>query len=225
MSTLRTQRVSRSLLSVPYHGSARADVLLEGGAVPAIGPAMLTLADLAMTGTIIRADFDAPDLPRAVWVNGAAWELALPRRSYQSAAGVRLSTVLRDLLADVATAAALAGYPAETFAATPPDRPLEKWYLRRGGVTGRDVLIGLLRAGYAPPWWIDASGATRFDARPSGAATARADVMRRNAEVGVRAFGLDSPASFLPGTSLEGVPTRRLIVREAASALTAEAWA
>jgi hypothetical protein len=48
--------------------------------------------------------------------------------------------------------------------------------------------------------------------------------MRRNAAAGLRVFGLDSPASFLPGTSIEGVQTRRLVVHERAKSLTAHAY-
>jgi hypothetical protein len=110
MSTLGALRISRSKTSIPEYGTARADVLLTSGAAPAVGPATLTLADLAMAGTILTADLDAPDLPRAVWQNGAAWDLPLAGRSYGSDANVRLVTVLKDLLSDVNAAAAMAGY-------------------------------------------------------------------------------------------------------------------
>ena len=224
MSTLGSLRISASTTSIPEYGTARADVLLEAGAAPAIGPATLTLADLSLAGTILTADLDAPDLPRAVWVNGAGWDLPLPGRAYGSDAGVRLSTVLADLLADVNVAASAKGYAAESFAALPADAPIDRLDLRPDGVSGREVLGSLKRAGLVGPWWVAPDGSTHFGARPTGTPTARATVMRRNAAVGLRVFGLDSPASFLPGTSVEGVVTRRLVIRERAASLTAEAY-
>lgn len=231
MSTLGSLRVSSAQLSMPQYGSARADVLFEGGAVPTVGPATLTLADLAMVGTVILADLDAPDLPRAVWVNGAAWDLPLPGRSYASDAGVKLSTVLRDLIADVNAAATVASYAPESFAALPTDVLIGSLYMRPESTpttpsAGRAVLAELHLSGLIPSWWIDSAGAMHFDARPTTGATSppRADIMRRNAAMGLRVFGLDSPASFLPGTSVEGVVTARLVVRETSGSLTAEAW-
>jgi hypothetical protein len=224
VSSLGALRISASLTLIPEYGSARCDAVLEAGTTPAIGPALLTLADLTLAGTIVAADLDAPDLPHAVWVNGAGWDLPLPARSYQSDAGVRLLTVLRDLLADVNAIAAARSYAAESFFALPSDVPIGSWYLRPLGTTGREALACLRRAGWVGPWWVAPDGSTRFGGRPGGAATARQDIMRRNAGVGVRIFGLDSPASFLPGTTLEGVVTRRLVVRERAKSLSAEAW-
>jgi hypothetical protein len=226
MSTLGTLRISASTTSIPEYGTARADVLLEAGMVPSVGPATLTLADLSMRGTIVTADLDAPDLPRAVWVNGAGWDLPLPGRSYGTDAGVRLSTVLKDLIADVKTAAMAEGFATEFFdaASMPADRQLEKLDLRPAGSTGRDMLGMLHRVGIVPPWWVASDGSTHFGPRPSGPGTGRATVIRRNAALGMRYFGLDSPAGWLPGTSLESVITRRLVIHERASSLTANAY-
>lgn len=229
MSTLGTLTLSASALSIPEYGSARCDALLEAGAAPATGPATLTIAGYPMAGCITSADLDAPDLPHAVWANGAAWDLplpaSLPPRGYQTDAGVKLSTVLADLLADVNATGAAVGYPAEAYAALPVDVPIEHGYLRPVGTTGRAVLATLRRMGLVGPWWIDAAGALNFGPRPSGPSSGRADIMRRNAGVGLRVIGVDSPAGFLPGTTVEGVTTRRLVVRERAKSLTIEAWA
>lgn len=225
MSTLSALRISHSSLSIPYYGTARFDGVLEQGDPPPIGPATVTIGSLAMAGTILSAEDDAPDLPHAVWVNGAAWDLPLPTsRGYGTDAGVRLSTVLRDLLADVNAAGKTVGYAVESYAAYPADRPIEREYLRPADTTGREVLATLKRAGLVPGWWIDGPGALHFGPRPSGPSTGRADVMRRNAGAGLRVFGLDDPAGFLPGTTLENVATMRLRVRERAASLSAEAW-
>lgn len=224
MSSLGSQRIASSQTSIPEYGTARCDAVLASGAVPAVGPALLTLATLTMKGTIIFADEDAPDLPHATWVNGAGWDLPLPGRSYGTDAGIRLRTILTDLIADVAAAAAAKGYAPESFAAQPPDVPVERLDLRPEGTTGREVLATLRRARLVPSWWLRGDGATVFGPRPGGPATGRSDITRRNAGVGLRVLGADTPAGFLPGTTLEGVVTRRLVVKERAAALTVEAW-
>lgn len=224
MTTLGTQRTARTTLVIPGYGTARANVVFENGAAPIAGPATLTMYGLAMTGTIVRADIDATDLPHAVWVNGAGWDTPLGARSYQSGNGVRVSTILRDLARDAG----------ETFAvdpiATVGAAVVGNWYARRGSTptepsTGRMAMLALWRLGYVPPWWVDGQGRTNFGPRPGGAAVGRADVMRRDASVGLRVFGCDDPSGFLPGTTLEGVTTRRLVVREAGGgAVVGEAW-
>lgn len=224
MTTLGSQRASSVHLAIPGYGTARANVVFETGAAPAAGPATLTMYGLVMAGTIVRPDIDAPDLPHAVWVNGAGWDAPLPARSYYSANGVRVATVLRDLATD--TGEVFAVDPAVTVGTA----TVGHWYARRGSTptepsTGRQALLTLWRLGYVPPWWVDGQGRTNFGTRPGGAAVGRADVMRRDASVGLRVFGCDDPAGFLPGTTLEGVTTRRLVVKETGGgALVGEAW-
>ncbi len=224
MSSLGAQRIASSQTSIPEYGTAHCDAVLAKGSVPAVGPALLTLATLALAGTIIFADEDAPDLPHAVWVNGAGWDLSLPGRSYGTDAGIRLRTILTDLIVDVSAAAVAQGYAPEFFAAQPVDVPVERLDLRPDGTTGREVLATLRRARLVPPWWVDGAGATNFGPRPGGPATGRNDITRRNAGVGLRVLGCDTPAGFLPGTTLEGAVTRRIVVKERGSALTVEAW-
>jgi hypothetical protein len=220
MSTLGASTVSRSRLTIPFYGTAFADVVPETGGPPAVGAKLtLTLAGLAAAMTVTRSGTDSPDSPHVTLVSGAGWDKPLRARSYQADGGVKLSTILRDLATDTG----------EQFAALPPDRVVGTAYFRPANSiaapsTGRMALSALWRRGLVPPWWVDGPGLTRFDARPSGAATGRADVMRRDASVGLRVVGVDAPAGFLPGTSIEGVITRRLVVREAAHGLTLEAW-
>lgn len=229
MSTLGTQRIARVNLSIPYYGTARADVVPENGAAPTVGASALTIVDLVLKGGILRADIDAPEQPHAVWVSGPGWDLPLAGRSYK--ASVQLKTILADLLSDVSAACAKEGYAAESYAAMPSNAAIAgcSGYVRLASTdkaprTGRMALASLWRAGLIPPWWVAPDGSTHFDARQSGAAVGRNDIMRRNAAVGMRWFGCDSPVGFLPGTTLEGAATSRLIVKESAGSLTAEAW-
>ena len=92
---------------------------------------------------------------------------------------------------------------------------------------GRDVLADLMTRGAIPTWRVDpATGRTRFDTWPSiGAADSAGRVMSRNLARGRRHVGIDvRVAAFLPGSTLEGVATRRLIVAETARKLTAEVY-
>ena len=229
MSTIGTQRIARVNLSMPYYGTARADVIPENGDAPAVGPSTLTIVDLALVGGILRADIDAPEKPHAIWVSGPGWDLPLAGRSYK--ASVQLKTILADLLSDVSAACTKEGYAAESYAAMPANATIAgcSGYVRLASTskaqrTGRMTLASLWRAGLIPAWWIAPDGSTHFDSRPSGVSVGRNDIMRRNAAAGMRWLGCDSPVGFLPGTTLEGVMTSRLVVKENGGSLTAEAW-
>lgn len=231
MSTLGAQRTATTDLDVPMFAGWYADTILEAGDAPPVGASlMLTVADLSLLGTVIRSGLDFVGQPHAIVVGGAAWDLPLGSRTYQSDAGVRLATVLRDLLADVNAAAQAAGYArGEAYAALPADRSLGPIYDRPGSTdaapqTGRAALLTMWRARVLPPWWIRGDGATVFGARPGGAATGRADITGRDSGVGLKIVGIDSPAGFLPGRTVEGATVRRLAARETSGSLNARAW-
>lgn len=225
MSTLGTQRTHSTSLHYPDTGAPRADIILEAGAPPAVGSRItLTLADLAVVGTVTTSGDDITGgqgsaRPHVVLVGGYGWEngLASPP-TYQNGGGVKLSTLLRDL-------ASLANEPIELPTdvtigdhwTCPAARPGE--YLRV-----RDVLSHLFEQGLCPPWRVDPDGVTRFGVRTGGAISARATVLRRDLGVGLRVVGLDSPAAFLPGNTLEGAPVRRVVFNETAGSLTADLW-
>jgi hypothetical protein len=220
MSFLGTQRIHTLSLHVPTYGAWRADVILEGGAAPAEGTkTTLTAADLALVGTVLRSGLDAPDRPHVVMAGAPGWQLPVGSPlTYQSDAGVRLSTVLRDL-------ATRAG---ETIV-QPADVVIGDHYVspmsRNGGTTLlRDCLAALTRAGYLTPWRVDPDGVTRFGARAGVPVTARATHMSANAAVSMTFIGTDSPLSLLPGNLLDGVPISRLIVHETSGKLEAEVW-
>jgi len=226
VSTLDAARVLKiHVLHVPPAGGWYADLHLDATTLPALGAATLTVGDLSLVGTVTDSAFDDHPTggakPRVVIEGGAGWARPLPREGrYEAAGGVRLLTVLRDL-------ADLVGEPYDA----PTDAPLPASYrwpasTPREPVTGADVLADLMARGAIPTWRVEPGGRTRFDAWPSlGAADAFGRVMRRNLARGRRTVGLDNRvAAFLPGSTLEGVATRRLIVRETASKLEAEVY-
>ncbi len=206
--------ISKLTLHVPQYGAWRADVVLEGGALPS-GKVTLTVGDLVLKGTVARADTDAPDKPHAVVIGGAGWNLPIPSPlSYQSDSGVRLSTVLKDL-------ARLAGETIEQ----PTDRTIGNWFSAPALGLLRDVLGTLASAGYVSPWRVDPDGVTRFGARAGITATARATVLRKDSAVGLTVIGCDAPKAFLPGNKLDdGTTIARLVITETPGHLGAEVW-
>lgn len=112
---VRTLRVS---LHVPPSGSWYLDAALEQGPLPS-GQALVTVGDLVLAGGVWRAGYDETACPRVVVVGGLGWRsLLIAPGAYTSAAGVRLSTVLRDL-------AALAVYPGGPTTGETYDAPTE----------------------------------------------------------------------------------------------------
>lgn len=221
MSLLGTARIMRLSCTIPPSGGWRADVILESGLAPALGAATLTIADLVLTGTVLRSAIDAPGRPRAILFGGAGWLAPLARpASYQTAGGVRLSTVLRDLATATGepilqpaegTVGLAFGWPSDQ-----PHRPS----------TGRLVLNRLVEDGALVTWRVPPDGRTRFDAWPTlAAADSKGRVIRRDLALGMRHVGLDTKAAaLLPGATLEGVPIARVTFNETSGDLTATTW-
>ncbi len=218
MSSLGSQTVSHVTLSVPQFGAWRADCVLTGGAPPT-GQVVLTVGDLALQGTVLRSGLDAPGRPHAIVVGAPGWERELTRPlSYFATPGVQLTTVLKDL-------ATLAAEPI----VFPPQRTLEPHYATHASSHGervklRDELSSLRRLGVLEGWRVDPDGITRFGARVGSEVTARATRLRSSNDVGLTVYGIDAPASFLPGNILEGLPIVRLVVNETAGKLEAAVW-
>lgn len=224
MSTLRGLLVARAEVHVPPSGAWRAWVTLPSGDVPAPGPALLQVADLALRGTVLagRGGLDGPDQPGVVVAGGAGWEALLSRPGvYSSASGVRLSTVLRDV-------ASLAVEPY----VEPDERLLGTRYEWTAALPGRhrpvrSVLADLIERGAIPTWRVPPDGAARFDVWPAiGAADRFAGaVISRDLVRGVRYVGLtDRAAAFLPGATLEGATIQRVIFTDVSEELSAEVW-
>jgi hypothetical protein len=228
VSTLDAARVlAIHSLAIPPAGGWLADVSLDATALPALGPATFTVGDLALVGRVTLAGMDDHPMggarPRVTHEGGAGWGTLLSRPGvYTAADGVRLSTVLRDL-------AELCG---ETYDAPAVDAllpPAYRWPAStpREPVRGRDVLADLMTRGAIPTWRVDpATGKARFDAWPSiGAADSAGRVLSRNLARGRRSVGLDvRVAAFLPGSTLEGVATRRLLLSETARKLAVDVY-
>jgi hypothetical protein len=209
---------------MPERGQWRADITLEAGAIPT-GTQTLTIGTLAATGRVdpALAGYDAPDLPHVVLVGGLGWDAVVTRSAAQSLsmfsdAGVRLSSVLN----------ALALAAGESIV-QPTDRTIAfHWSAvsTRDGeaVRYRDVLANMVRLGYLATWRVDLDGITRFTERATSSVVGRATYLRGNRSVGLRVFGCDDPAEYLPGNTVEGGAIGRAVVVESPESLTVECW-
>ncbi len=225
MSTLVTPVGTTSIhtlaLYIPRAGAWRAQVILDSGeTLPSVGAAAtLSTAGLSLAGFVERASFDAPSKPQIIVSAGLGWKGSVTKAiSFQSDAGVRLSTVLN----------AIAG-AAKQKIELPADLTVGDYYeivASRPGepVAWVDVLADLTRGGYVAPWRVDPDGITRFGLRKATAVSTRATVLRRDASDGSTTFGLDDPAQFLPGNTIEGVEIGRIKIRETAGKLEADVW-
>jgi hypothetical protein len=225
VSTLGAQRIKSVEVHLPTSGQWWASVQLEQGAVPPAGLVTLTIADLALVGSVVPAQsgLDATALPGTIIMGGAGWLTALPSPppSWQADGGVNLLTVLRRLGA-VAGQALVEPTDAN---GSPVNPRLGTAYAMSAGPVRAALSALVARAGVGP-WWVDPLGVTRFGARTGTAAPTNVyQVTRRNLRRGVRVLGLSGIVTpFLPGNSIEGVTIGRLVVRETSGAMTAEAW-
>ena len=222
MSAIDGQRITHVSAAFPYYGQWRIDAVLEGGALPS-GLVTVDIAGLVAVGTVERADYDAPDLPHVVVVGGIGWSAEVTASSARSLtfhadSGVRLRSVL----------AALARAAGEVIA-QPADRAIGSHWGAVSSAPGervryRDELTEMVRAGNVVGWYVDALGTTRFTTRATPEVTTRATLLRANASVGLRVFGVDEPAHFMPGARVEGVSVGRSVVLESPGSLTVECW-
>ncbi len=218
MTTLGSSNALSLTLSIPKTGDWRADVLLDGGPLPT-GATSLIVGDLTLACSVFRSDFDAAGRPHAIVVGAIGWQnLVTKPLSFDSTSGVRLSTVL----------GAIAQGAGQTIV-QPADRTIGLHYelgASRPGEPVRwvDALNDLVRAGYLPLWRVDPDGVTRFAPRISTPVTVRATLIRHDSAVGLFVYGLDSPAQFLPGNSVEGTPIGKVVVREHKGKLEADVY-
>jgi hypothetical protein len=208
MSTLAGLSAEKVELVMGRYGSWRADVTLTSGEPPT-GAVQLVVGDLDFAGTVLDSGLDAPGQPRAVVVGAPGWEQRLAQPiTYQSAAGVRLATIITDL-------SIRSSEPVEqpndvrvgAYFAVAADEPRQPMRLV-------DVLGLLHRRRHVDLWRVDPDGVTRFGPRPGDVVTAAAVELERNAGIGMRRLGVESVAAFLPGGTYDGETIQRFEVLE-----------
>ena len=225
MSTLGAFRILVADVQIPPSGAWFGTVSLDSSTLPALGPTVLTIGDLQLVGSIIRADWDdAPNggRPIATVRGGAGWRLPVKRAGSYASSGVKLSTVLADLsrMTGEAVAPLAADLSLGESFSWPAHAPLAP-------VHGDDVLADLVTRGYLATWRIAPfTGRTEWTAWPKiGAADGRGRITDRARDRGRRTVGLDvQVAAFLPGATLEGLAIARTLVHASASELQAEVY-
>lgn len=217
MTTLGSSEVLMHTTLIPIAGAVRADVVLESGETAPTGTQVLTIGSLVLTLGVLRSDFDSVGRPHAILIGGLGWQnLITAPISFDSPAGVRLTTVLASLARAAGTNIAL-----------PAEKVIGEHYAVEASRTGKplrymDALNDLVRAGYVASWRVDPDGITRFGARTPAPVTGRATAMRSDTASGITTYGLDDPAEFLPGNTIDGVPIGRVVIREAHGKLEAD---
>ena len=225
MSTLGAFRILVADVQIPPSGAWFGTVSLDSSTLPALGPTVLTIGDLQLVGSIIRADWDdAPNggRPIATVRGGAGWRLPVKRAGSYASSGVKLSTVLADLsrMTGEAVAPLAADLSLGESFSWPAHAPLAP-------VHGDDVLADLVTRGYLATWRIAPfTGRTEWTAWPAiGAADGRGRITDRARDRGRRTVGLDvQVAAFLPGATLEGVTIARTLIHASASELHVEVY-
>jgi hypothetical protein len=185
-------------VTLPEAGQWIAYVVLDSGDAPT-GKVTLTVGDLQLRGTVppLRAGPDYNGKPSLVVEGGLGWS----------------------------TLAKGSGEPIEQ----PKDATIGNYYefvSSRSGAKLRyaDALNDLQAAGVISTWRVDPDGVTRFTARKSVAVTSRATGTVRIAKHGLTRYGVDAPASFLPGNTIDGKPLGRVRIVENAKTLHVEAY-
>jgi hypothetical protein len=195
-ATANGGRVVTASVGIPLRGLWQADLTV---AIPdqLASPVALTLGNLSLLGAVYRQSaFAGQQMARLVGGYGG-WRSTVPAQSYQSPAGIKLSTVLLDV-------AAACGEQVNVQA----DSTIGTAYVRELGPASR-VLGALVGAA----WYVDATGVTQIGARTPVAITSPFTVEAWDATKGLLRIATEDYASWMPGNTFSGptVPTAQTI--------------
>jgi hypothetical protein len=94
-ANLSGARITKCDLSIPYWGLWVADVEMPTTS-PIPSSVTLVLADLKLTGTVMRSDVFAGLIAARIVGGGGGWHKTVDQQEYASLTGVNVSTVLKD---------------------------------------------------------------------------------------------------------------------------------
>lgn len=196
MSDINGRQVLTGSAYLPRLGVWSAEVSVAEDVVFSMGAsARLTFGDLALTGTIV--DGGPVNGLASYQVRGgkAAWDRVLPpRQAFQSDPGVKYSTVFQ-WLSEQTGETITTNIPADLRI------PGSAWVPRGGPAWDTLRLLSVA-------WYVDATGVTRVQERPSAAISstvlANAQLLDWRTDDGVRVYQTDEPAKFPPGGTIEG---------------------
>jgi hypothetical protein len=212
--------IASAVLRVPRWGAWLADVMLVETPTLTVGSSVvLTLGNLALTGTLLPGGVFGGIAQYSVIGGAGKWNTQVGARSYSNTNGVRLSQVASDLAKD-------AGELGTVLQVA--DRVLGGAWVRPAGIASE-----LLRALTAGQWWIDGTGNTNLGPRPATQiAPSTITIGNYDPELkrATAALSDDAVAQLLPGAVLTAnglpatLPIDSLIVRVADNALEVELY-
>lgn len=190
VSTLAGKRVTHAGIDIPSWGCWFADVSVDEE-VELAGRVELVLADLSLSGTVLSG---GPYLGRSrfrIVAGAGGWGHPLKAKSYESDAGVKVSTVIGD-----------AAYEAgETIEPIPPARKVGPAFTRPSDQPASAVLEQLAPAA----WYVDDAGVTRLGARPASTPEGTFTRMAHDVAIGSLELASESIAWIRPGLTIEGL--------------------
>lgn len=182
-STLNGERTVSGSLYIPAYGAWVADIALAL-AVTVVSPVTLTVGNLELVGSIVRAGAYAGSRSYRLVGGAGGWRKNLTARSYVRASGIDASMVLGDLATETG----------ETIADA-PTTALGTSYVRFAGPASRTL------SALTPAWYIDAKGVTRIGARMPTIIKSEFTPTARHGGAGTVEVATEDPASWLPGAS------------------------
>lgn len=190
MNTLAGRRITHASIDVPGWGLWHADVSIDEEASLS-GSVELSLADLSLRGTIL---FGGPYQGRSryrIVAGGGGWGRILAPKSYESDAGVKVSTVLGD-------AANGCGERMETI---PPTRKVGPSFTRPSDQPASAVLEQIAPSA----WYVDEAGLTRLGVREASAPVGSFTRVARDEARGTIEIASDTIAWIRPGLVVDGM--------------------
>jgi len=188
--------------TIGWLGTWCADVMLPAaGPLPTAGGAVaLSVATLAMVGTVFRQDAFAGQ-QRARIVGGfGGWQKLLTARCYDMPGGVSLAMLLNDAALEVGEQ--VSGAPSGTVGVR---------FERQGAPATR-----LLRQLVGRQWWMSSAGVTQFGARPTSPVKTPGLVEDYDGGLGKAIISTEDPASWLPGAMFgTGTPFQSDLIDQA----------
>ena len=186
-------------LTLPYYGRWHADVRLMGGSSDLGGAQALTVAGVTYNCAVFRARDEAGTLSARLVGGTGGLANTVPAKAYQSSAGILLSVVLSDLMADCGEKITLDG----------GDKTIGNAYVRMEMPAAR-VLNDLLGT---DGWWMDPAGTIHTGPRDLSPIGTEYMATRWRGASGVYVIVPNVPADWTPGrtfsnTSVSGTVSR-----------------
>lgn len=209
-STLNGQRATSVKLWLPAWGRWFAEVSIDGESAIA-GAASLVIAGSTFSGTVLSGGpFKGRAMYRIVGGRGG-WGRTVKARGYANDAGVKLSTVLRDVATDAGEQLDLANVSADTR--------LGPSYARPEGAARRVLELEAPRG-----WYVDEAGVTRIGRRPSVPFTGKATVETVDRARALVRLAVDAIAGLVPGAVVEGLEAVDVIHEVSSGGVRSTVW-